>query len=439
MPSVTPSREFFATRPGFVLAAAGSAVGLGNMWRFSYQAAEGGGAAFVVLYVMMTFLIGVPIMASEFVIGRRSGRSPIGAYRSLGGAVWVPVGYLAVLAPLVILAYFSVISGWTLLYAIDALSGFAGEPDMRFAEISSGPSAVLYHLILMGVTTAIVFRGIRKGIERVSLILMPVLLVLLIGLVAWAYSLPGSEQGYSFYLKPSLESLADPSVIKQAATQAFLSLSVGMGVMITYASYLDHGHDLSQEAVSVSMFDFSVAFLGGLVVFPVIFALGLSGEVGESTIGALFISIPAAFVEMGIVGQVVGLIFFFALLVAGLTSSISLLEVVVASFMDEVKLSRGKSALIAGAIAAAVGIMPANSQSVLGIMDKFASEIFVVAGALGSVLLAGWVLKDPLSELRTGVSSFFARIVPGLMFVIRYLAPAFITIILWFTLRDAIA
>jgi NSS family neurotransmitter:Na+ symporter len=291
----------------------------------------------------------------------------------------------------------------------------------------------------MAVTTAVVMHGIRKGIERASLVLMPVLLILLIGLVAWAATLPGSEQGYNFYLKPSIAALADPTVIKQAAAQAFLSLSVGMGVMITYASYLDHSHDLSQEAVTVSMFDFSVAFLGGLVVFPVIFALGLSGEVGASTIGALFISIPAAFGEMGIVGQVVGFIFFAALLVAGLTSSFSLLEVVVASLMDELKLSRRKSTLIAGAVAAAAGIVPASSQSVLGMMDKVASEIFVVAGALGSLLLAGWALKDPLSELRTGASSFFARIVPGLIFAIRYLAPAFVAIVLWFTVRDAIA
>lgn len=439
MPSSKLSRELFGTRIGFILAAAGSAVGLGNMWRFPYQAAEGGGAAFVVLYVMMTFLIGVPIMASEFIIGRRERRSPIGAYRTVGGSAWLPVGYLAVLTPLLILAYFSVVSGWTLRYAIDAIAGFSGNPGTRFAEISSGPTAISFHLILMAVTTAVVMRGIRKGIERASLVLMPVLLILLIGLVAWAATLPGSEQGYDFYLKPSIEALADPTVIKQAAAQAFLSLSVGMGVMITYASYLDHSHDLAQEAVTVSMFDFSVAFLGGLVVFPVIFALGLSGDVGASTIGALFISIPAAFGEMGIVGQVVGFIFFAALLVAGLTSSFSLLEVVVASLMDELKLSRRKSTLIAGAVAAAAGIVPASSQSVLGMMDKVASEIFVVAGALGSLLLAGWALKDPLSELRTGASSFFARIVPGLIFAIRYLAPAFVAIVLWFTVRDAIA
>jgi NSS family neurotransmitter:Na+ symporter len=166
-------------------------------------------------------------------------------------------------------------------------------------------------------------------------------------------------------------------------------------------------------------------------VFPVIFALGLSDQLGESTIGALFISIPAAFTEMGAVGQIVGLIFFTTLLVAALTSSFSLLEVVVASLMDELKLTRKKSALIAGTVAAVAGILPASSQSALGAMDKLAGDVFVVAGALGSVLLAGWVLKDPAAELLKGASNFFARIAPGLLFVIRYAVPPFVAIVLW--------
>ncbi len=431
MSSGNSSREYFGSKVGFVLAAAGSAVGLGNMWRFPYQAAEGGGAAFVVLYILMTFLIGVPIMTSEFIIGRSAKRSPIGAFRLIGGRRWVPVGYLVVFAPFLILVYFSVISGWTLRYAIDAISGFSGEPAIRFAEISSGTPAVLYHLILMTVTTVVVMRGVRAGIERAALILMPVLLVLIIALVAWAATLPGSAQGYEFYLSPSIDDLLEPSVIKQAAAQAFLSLSVGMGVMITYASYLDRGNDLTQEAITVSLLDFSVAFLGGLIVFPVIFALGLSDQLGESTIGALFISIPAAFTEMGAAGQIVGLVFFSTLLVAALTSSFSLLEVVVASLMDELKLTRKKSALIAGTVAAVAGILPASSQSALGAMDKLAGDVFVVAGALGSVLLAGWVLKDPATELLKGASKFLARTAPGLLFVIRYVVPAFVAIVLW--------
>ena len=228
--SVLP-REFFASGLGFVLAAAGSAVGLGNMWRFSYMAAEGGGAAFVLLYLLMTFLIGVPVMALEFAIGRRTRLSPIGAVRQIGGRAWTPLGYLLVITPVVILAYFSVITGWALHYAIDAIPGFSSSPVQRYEEISTGSPAILYHLILMAITIAVVLLGVRKGIERAGLILMPALFIILLGLVFWALTLPGAGQGYSFYLKPSLEALMSPAVFRQAASQAFLSLSVGMGVM----------------------------------------------------------------------------------------------------------------------------------------------------------------------------------------------------------------
>ena len=211
MPSASSNREYFGTRVGFVLAAAGSAVGLGNMWRFSYQAAEGGGAAFVVLYILMTFLIGVPIMTSEFIIGRSTKRSPIGAFRFVGGSRWVPVGYLVVLAPFIILVYFSVISGWTLRYALDAITGFSAEPVARFAEIASGPPAIFYHLILMMVTIAVVMRGVRGGIERAALIMMPALLVMVIGLVVWAAPCPAPNKATNFICGHPLRLCPTPS------------------------------------------------------------------------------------------------------------------------------------------------------------------------------------------------------------------------------------
>ncbi len=318
-------REFFRTRLGFVLAAAGSAVGLGNMWRFPYQAAEGGGAAFVVLYLAMTFVLGVPLMIAEFIAGRRTRRSPIGALRAVAGRRWLPLGVLFVITPLLILSYFSVIAGWTLRYALDALFGFSPQPAKRYAEIATGAPAILYHLVLMAITVGVVATGVRQGIERMALVLMPTLFLLLAGLAVWASTLAGSRQGYAFFLRPSASSLLDPAVIQQAASQAFLSLSVGMGVMITYGSYLRRRENVGAQAVVVCLSDFSVAFVGGLVVFPVIFALGFSEQISASTMGALFISIPGAFLEMGAAGQLVGFVFFLALAVAGLTSSVSLL------------------------------------------------------------------------------------------------------------------
>ncbi len=432
-------REFFSSRLGFVLAAAGSAIGLGNIWRFPYQAADGGGAAFVVLYLFMTLLIGIPMMAAEFIVGRRTRLSPIGALRTIGGRGWVPLGFLFAITPLLILSYFSVVAGWTFRYAIDAVVGFSASPAERYAEVATGLTAIQNHLILMAITIGVVMAGVHKGIERAAVLLMPTLALLLVGLAVWAMSLPGSGPGYSFYLQPSLDNLLDPNVVKQAASQAFLSLSVGMGIMVTYASYLSKQESIGREAIVVSFSDFAVAFIGGLVVFPVIFALGLSDEVSTATMGALFISLPGAFAEMGILGQVVGFLFFLALVVAGLTSAFSLLEVGVASIMDEFGLTRKTAALTAGSVPAVLGVFPAMSQNTLGVLDKVASELFVVGGVLGMSLLVGWAMKDPLSELQEGASPFFRRVAPGAIFTIRYIVPPLIAVIGWFVLKDTIA
>jgi NSS family neurotransmitter:Na+ symporter len=227
-------REVFGTRLGFVLAAVGSAVGLGNIWRFPYQAAEGGGAAFVIAYLIMTFMIGVPIMLAEFAVGRRTRLSPIGALRRIGGRGWVPLGLLFVVTSLLILAYLSVITGWSIRYALDAaLFGFSAGAGDRFTRISSGGPAIGFHLVSITLTIGIVLLGVRRGIERASLLMMPTLFLLLIGLAIWASTLPNASVGYRFYLAPSLAEVLDPAVLQGAAAQAFYSISVGMGIMIT--------------------------------------------------------------------------------------------------------------------------------------------------------------------------------------------------------------
>ena len=281
--------------------------------------------------------------------------------------------------------------------------------------------------------------GVRKGIERAGLILMPTLFALLLGLMIWATTLEGSGPGYSFYLRPSLAALLDPVVFQQAASQACLSLSVGMGVMITYGSYAPRRTDLGQQAVSVSLSDFSVAFIGGLVVFPVIFALGLADQVGESTMGALFISLPGAFAEMGAVGRWVGSAFFIALLVAGITSLISLLEVVTASIIDGLGTSRRLASLSAGALAAVVGLLPALSQQGLALLDQLAGELLVIGGALGICVLVGWRMRDPVDELRQGATPFFRRVAPGAIVLLRYVTSLVLLIILFLSARRFVA
>lgn len=417
-------RELFGSRAGFVLAAVGSAVGLGNMWRFPYMTASNGGAAFVVLYVGTTLLVGVPVMLAEFAVGRRTRASPLPALRRVGGPRWSVVAGLLILTPAMILAYLSVVAGWTLEYAATGLlQGFGAEPAARFAEVSGGSGAIAFHLVSVGLATAIVLGGVRGGIERASLVLMPLLFLLLAGLAVWAGTLPGAGAGYRFYLEPSIDALLEPAAVQAAASQAFYSLSVGMGIMITYSSYLSRREDLGRDALTISLSDFSVAFGGGLVVFPVIFALGLSADIGESAVGTLFIALPGAFRRMGEVGRVVGIAFFVALAVAALTSAVSLLEVVTASAMERWDWTRRRAALAAGAAIAAVGLVPATSLEALSVLDQVVGELFVVLGTFAVVMLFGWRMETPEEELSEGASARFRRLVPAAVFTVRWVLP----------------
>jgi NSS family neurotransmitter:Na+ symporter len=416
-------REFFNTRVGFILAAVGSAVGLGNMWRFPYVAAEGGGAAFVFLYIILTLAIGIPLMLSEFSVGRGARLSPIGAVRKLGGGSWSLLGWMYVLTGFLILAYYSVIAGWVVRYAFDGISvGFAADPGARFGEVTSGIAPVWFHLGIMATTVFIVSMGVQKGIERAALVLMPTLFGILIFLAIWAFTLEGAVEGYSFYLRPSISELLDPYILSQAAGQAFYSLSLGMGCMLTFSSYLSDDTNLNREAVVISFSDFGVAFTAGLVVFPVIFALGIQGDVGESSIGALFIALPGAFVAMGAMGRIIGILFFIALVVGAVTSAVSLLEVVTASVIDETKVDRKKASIVGGILIALLGLLPALSLDFLGVMDKL-SEALLALGAFFMAIFVGWVTVGATDELRKGATAKFDRLVPSLMATIRWVLP----------------
>jgi NSS family neurotransmitter:Na+ symporter len=416
-------REYFNTRAGFILAAVGSAVGLGNMWRFPYVAAEGGGAAFVFLYILLTLAIGIPLMLSEFSVGRGARLSPIGALRKLGGPSWSLLGWMYVFTGFLILAYYSVIAGWVVRYAFDGImAGFAADPAARFGEVTSGITPLYFHLGVMATTVFIVSMGVQKGIERAALVLMPTLFGILILLAIWAFTLDGAVEGYAFYLRPDFRELLDPYILSQAAGQAFYSLSLGMGCMLTFSSYLSDDTNLSKEAVVISFSDFGVAFIAGLVVFPVIFALGIQNDVSESTVGALFIALPGAFVAMGAAGRVIGVLFFVALVVGAVTSAVSLLEVVTASVIDETRISRKKASIIGGILIAALGILPAISLDFLGVMDKLA-EALLALGAFFMAIFVGWVAVGAADEIKKGAPESFHRYVPSIMASIRWIVP----------------
>ena len=432
------TREAFGSRLGFILAAAGSAIGLGNLWRFSYQASEGGGAAFVLLYIAMTLLLGIPLLLAEFSLGRSARLGPVGALRKIGGVHWSRLGYIFTAAGLLILAYYSVIAGWTLRYALESLTGSlpsnAGE---HFGTIAAGSSAVGYHLFFMLLTIVIVMAGVRAGIERASLLLMPMLFLIIVGLAVWASTLPGAVDGYLKYLRPDVEDFLNPAVWRAAAAQAFFSLSLGMGAMLTFASYLSRDVNAPQAGTLVAFTDFSVAFIAGLVVFPVIFSFALQSAVGASTVGALFIALPTAFSAMGPVGQAVGTFFFVALAVGAITSAISLLEVVTIWLIDEWQISRKRAAVTAGLVITALGIWPALNTDALGLMDKIAGELLLVFGTLMLAILVGWKARDAMqAELEHGASPFWAAQVPRILAVLRWFVPPVVLVVLAFSANE---
>ena len=422
-------REQWTSRRGFVLAAIGSAVGLGNMWRFSYLAAENGGAAFVILYLAVTLLVGLPVLLAELVLGRGSQKSPIQALTHYGGRLWKPLGLVFVSAGFLILSYYAVIAGWALRYGLAAIaSDFDPNAAERFGEVASGWDAFGYHLAFMAFTVFVVARGVSRGIERTSMMLMPMLFALVVGLAVYAATLDGASAGYAYYLGTDFSKLLSLDVLKDATGQAFFSLSLGMGAMLTFASYLGRDANLPRASVTIAGADIAIAFVSGLVVFPMIFALGLSADVSASTVGALFITLPKAFAEMGSVGRVVGVLFFAALIVGALTSAISLLEVVVSSAMDGLGWSRRQAGVLLGIAITALGAPSAWSTEILGAVDQVANNILLLGGGFALSIFVGWVMARPIEEAREGAAgvAWFG----SWRNLLRYAVPAFLFFVL---------
>jgi len=422
-------REQWTSRHGFVLAAIGSAVGLGNMWRFSYLAAENGGAAFVILYLATTLIVGLPVLLAELVLGRGSQKSPIQALVHYGKARWKPLGLVFVTAGFLILSYYAVIAGWALRYGLAAIaSGFEPNAVERFDEVASGWDAFGYHVVFMAMTVFVVVGGVGRGIERASLVLMPMLFALVVGLALYAATLDGASEGYAYYLGVDFPKLLSLDVLKDATGQAFFSLSLGMGAMLTFASYLGRDVNLPRAAAIIAGADIAIAFVAGLVVFPMIFALNLSADVSASSIGALFITLPKAFAEMGIVGRVVGVLFFAALIVGALTSAISLLEVVVSSAIDSLGWPRRPAGILLGIAITILGAPSAWRTDILDVADTFANNILLLGGGFALSIFVGWVMAGPIEEASEGAAgvTWFG----SWRNLLRYAVPAFLFFVL---------
>ncbi len=436
-------RGEWSSKLGFILAASGSAIGLGNIWRYPYIVGKNGGAAFVIIYLLIVVVIGLPYMLGELALGRSSQKNPVGAIDAIQPrSVWKGVGYLGVLTGLGILSFYGVIAGWTVGYIFKMLSGNPGE----FTAFISDPVQVtLLFAFFIFITAAIVHGGVSGGIERWSKILMPILFVLMIVLIVYAVSLPGSGAGLRFYLMPDFTKI-DGNVILAALGQAFFSLSLGMGLMITYGSYVSKSEDLFTSAGYIVFFDSLIAFMAGLIIFPALFANGQDPEAGAKLV---FVVFPELFMKMP-AGTIIGAIFFVLLSVAALTSTISLLEVPVAFLVDEKKLHRKQIVWIVAGFAFLLGLPSALSQGAnsfftnFGLIPKrladpdFLSQMSFVFGdfslAFGALLLSifiGWVwgAKVAAREIELG-SKYFKKFLILWIFMMRYIIPVSIFIIL---------
>ncbi|WP_417821240.1 sodium-dependent transporter [Terasakiella sp.] len=436
------TREQWGSRLGFVLAAAGSAVGLGNIWKFPYMTGQNGGGAFLIIYLALVFTIGLSVMLAEFAVGRAAQRNPIGAFAVLKGKLWPVVGFLAVLAAFLILSFYSVVAGWTIAYIVKmasgALVGGADELGAAFGSFISDPvQPIIYHALFMGLTIAVVLGGVHDGIERACKVLMPLLFILLLVLIGRAVTLPGAEKGLEFFLMPDFSKVT-ADTFNGALSQAFFSLSIGMGAMITYGSYLNKKENLGKSAMWVTSLDSGVAVLAGLLILPAVFAFGFDPAAGP---GLTFITLPAVFAQMP-GGMFFGVLFFFLLTIAALTSAVSLLQPIVSYFSDEKGWNPKIAAVVAGVTIFVLGIPSSLSLGVwsdfhiigekgfLDSVDYVASNILLPVGGILITIFVGWVMADKMKEEVTNNGEKSFPFLGAWLFICRFVAPVAVAWIL---------
>ncbi|MBR3699012.1 MAG: sodium-dependent transporter [Bacteroidales bacterium] len=437
------SRDGFGSKLGIIAAAAGSAVGLGNIYRFPCELGNNGGGAFLLVYLLIVLCLGVPVMLSEFIIGRRAQKNPIGAFKMLRPrSGWPVIGYMGVLCAFIIMAFYSTVAGWTLEYIVKAVGNqFHGKElsviEQEFADFHDmGWKNVLWQAVFIFLTGFVVFKGVADGIEKYAKILMPVLVAILVVLGIRAVTLPGAKEGLAFLFKPDFSKITG-SVLISALGQAFFSLSMGMGVLITYGSYIQKDDNLTTTALSVTLSDTLIAVLAGVVIFPAAFSFGVQPTAG---MGLVFNTLPMIFNQMA-GGYFFCIIFFVLLAVAALTSTISLLEVIVAYFVEELRMSRRWATVIASLGCMAIGVFASLSLksdtgfTIAGLsffdsLDFISAKVLLPIGALFIVIFVGWVMgRKTFNEEITNGGKLKLSIKSVIFFIIRYLAPLAIAVI----------
>lgn len=431
------ARGSFSSSIGFILAAAGSAIGLGNLWRFPYLAAKDGGGLFILIYVIFALTFGFALMTTEIAIGRKTGLSPFQAYGKINKNFGF-LGGIATLVPIIIFPYYSVIGGWVTKYAFTYVSGGAGDiktatPDAFFGSfITANVSPIIWFMVFLILTAIVVALGVDKGIEKASKIMMPILLILIIGIGVYSLTLKHTDEngvtrtaidGLKIYLIPNFDGLTVSKIFNialDAMGQMFYSMSLAMGIMITYGSYCKKDSDLVKSVNQIEIFDTGVALLAGLVMIPTVFAFQGKEGLSAAGPGLMFKSLPAIFDQMGKVGPIVGALFFILVLFAALTSSISLMETVASVFIDRFKMSRLKATGVTFLISVIIGLtvcfgyniwyfeatLPNGSVAqILDILDYITNSIMLPILAFLTCVLVGWVAKPEvvIDEVKIGL------------------------------------
>lgn len=430
-------RENWNTKIGFILAATGSAIGLGNIWKFPYITGDYGGGAFVLVYLACVVIIGLPLMMAEIIIGRRAKRNPVGAYKALHHekTPWQITGWAGVISGFMILSFYSVVAGWALAYIFKAIRGFEGTAteiqDQFGALAGSAGDSIFWHTIFMAITIAIVMGGVRAGIERWSKILMPTLFSLLLGLMCYGlFFTSGGGQALEFLFKPDFSKLTGEGILS-ALGHSFFTLSLGMGAMLTYGSYMKSDRAITRDAIIISFLDTLIALMAGIAIFSLVFHYGM--EPGQS-VGLIFQTLPVLFAELG---PWISVPFFVLLTFAALTSAISLLEVVVSYFIDEKGWSRKVATLSMGGVIYLVGLACATPSltlpfrgaetGIFGIFDYVTTNYMLPLGGLLTCLFIAWVMKrkDSLDEFGASESLY-----SGLIFTLKFITPIGVIMVL---------
>ncbi|MBK7627508.1 MAG: sodium-dependent transporter [Bacteroidales bacterium] len=441
-------RGSFTSKFGVIAAVAGSAIGLGNIWRFPYVAGENGGAAFLFVYLIIVVGIGIPVMTSEFIIGRAAQKNPFGAFKLLApGKPWYLIGLMGIAAAFMILAFYTTVAGWTLEYFYQTVTGnlfgkSEAELTSMFETFQKGSfRPYLWFIIFMGFTGLIILSGVQKGIERYTKLLMPILVLLLVLLCIRSITLEGSREGLRFLFHPDFSKITS-KVILEALGQAFFSLSIGMGTLITYGSYIRKSDNLATSSLLVVLADTSIAILAGIAIFPAVFALGGSPASGT---GLTFVVLPGVFQKMPF-GEFFAMMFFIILAVAALTSTISILEVIVAYMVEELKLTRRKATIAATLAVSVLGLVTVASlgslsnltimgKNVFGILEYLTSNVMLPVGGFFIVIFIGWFFSPKMTKKElTNDGALKAGYIPVFMFIVKYVAPIAIAAVFLYSL-----